>query len=135
MIKSHFCRCVDASSVDIIRTFGAQRYLDLLAPLHPRWLFANEDEHAALAPLIGALAVSTTVIVKQGPEPVLLLGASAGEPVAVPPVDGVRDTTGAGDAFAAGFLAGRCRGQDVRSCVQSGIELAARVLANPGASL
>ena len=126
---------VDASSVDVIRTYGVERYIELLASLHPRWLLANADEHDLLAPLLGRLPASTTVIVKQGPGPVLLLGADGEEAVAVPPVPDVRDTTGAGDAFAAGFLAGRCRGQDVRSCVHAGIELAARVLTNPGASL
>jgi len=48
------------------------------------------------------------------------------------PVDRVVDTTGAGDAFAAGFLAGFCRGKDMRVCMGRGAQLAARVVAHAG---
>jgi sugar/nucleoside kinase (ribokinase family) len=54
--------------------------------------------------VVATLATGVTVV-KQGPEPAWVL-PRGGEPVAVPVPDGgpVRDTTGAGDAFAAGFL-------------------------------
>jgi 2-dehydro-3-deoxygluconokinase len=38
------------------------------------------------------------------------------------------DLTGAGDAFAAGYLAGLCRGYDARGRVRLGHSLAARVV-------
>lgn len=49
------------------------------------------------------------------------------------PVDNVIDTTGAGDAFAAGFLSRYCHGQDVSGCLESGANLAATVVQRHGA--
>jgi len=43
------------------------------------------------------------------------------------------DTTGAGDLFAAGFLAGRCRGRDLRGCLEIGAICAAEVISHFGA--
>ncbi|QLQ40481.2 sugar kinase [Micromonospora robiginosa] len=72
------------------------------------------------------------LVVKDGP-----VGATAlprtGPAVFVParPVD-VVEPVGAGDAFAAGFLAGLLRGADLRSCLRLGHLTAAPVLAAPG---
>ena len=49
------------------------------------------------------------------------------------PVDKVIDTTGAGDLFAAGFLAGRCRGRDLRGCLETGSIAAAEIISHFGA--
>lgn len=48
------------------------------------------------------------------------------------PVEEVVDTTGAGDAFAAGFLARYCHGAGVDTSMQHGAELAATVIAKLG---
>ena len=125
---------IDVSSVDVVRAFGIERYVALLVRLQPQWLFANEDEHALLAPLLPGRLTATTVVIKRGPAPVVVRGAGLDVVVEVPPVTQVRDTTGAGDAFAAGFLSGRLDDRDVPSCVVDGIELAQRVLRHPGAS-
>ena len=45
----------------------------------------------------------------------------------------VVDTTGAGDAFAAGLLAGRVRGAGASAALSAGCALAARAVATPGA--
>ncbi|MFI2710998.1 sugar kinase [Micromonospora sp. NPDC018662] len=72
------------------------------------------------------------VVVKDGP-----VGATAlprtGPAVFVPtpPVD-VVEPVGAGDAFAAGFLAGLLRDLDLRACLRMGHLTAAPVLAAPG---
>ena len=67
---------------------------------------ANEDEAAVLGDaLAGAYP---EVVVKRGASGASLLG---GESVAAAPAD-VVDLTGAGDAFAAGFLAAQQRGED-----------------------
>ena len=60
------------------------------------------------------------------------------EPLAVPlpePSGEVADTTGAGDAFAAGFLDARLGGADDVEAVAAGHRLAAAVLGQPGAAL
>jgi len=48
------------------------------------------------------------------------------------PVEKVVDTTGAGDAFAAGFLSRYCHGASVKAAMQHGAELAATVVAIVG---
>ena len=50
-----------------------------------------------------------------------------------PPVAGIRDTTGAGDAFNAGYLAARVSGRPIDAAVRAGQALSAIVLRHPGA--
>ena len=53
---------------------------------------------------------------------------------AAEPVDSVIDTTGAGDAFAAGFLSCYCRSRDVEAALSSGATVAAMVVQRLGAN-
>jgi sugar/nucleoside kinase (ribokinase family) len=88
---------VDLSSWSAIRDFGPERFRERLESLAPAIVFANEDEERILGgPLEGCLWV-----LKRGP-----LGARFGnaEHPALPAE--VVDTTGAGDALAAGYLVG-----------------------------
>jgi sugar/nucleoside kinase (ribokinase family) len=55
--------------------------------------------------------------------------------VPVTVVDGVRDATGAGDAFAAGFLTAHLGGRNTVEAVRAGHALAGAVLRSPGAVL
>jgi sugar/nucleoside kinase (ribokinase family) len=49
-----------------------------------------------------------------------------------PRVKRVVDTTGAGDAFAAGFLYGLFEERDIRECAELGAQLARRVVSQMG---
>ena len=84
-------------------------------------LFANRDEADALDLCTRALPPGLTAIVKDGPRAVTVLAAGAA-PVSVPvrPVEDVRDTTGAGDAFAAGTLAAWMGGADLPAACAAG---------------
>ena len=86
---------LDLSSVGAIRAAGVERYRAAVTELRPDLVFANEEEAA----LVGDLGVET--VVKLGPRGCLAGGRE--HPAA--PVE-VVDTTGAGDAFAAGYLVG-----------------------------
>jgi ribokinase len=87
---------LDVSSVSAVRSFGVPAFGALAAELAPQVVFATEEE----LELVGPLAAEQ-VVVKRGPR-----GCSVdGLDYAASPVDAV-DTTGAGDAFAAGFLLG-----------------------------
>ena len=89
---------VDLSSWSAIRDFGAERFRRHLELLAPDVVFANEDENRIVTgPIPRAIW-----IVKRGASGAVFDGQ---ERPAVPVVS-VVDSTGAGDAFAAGWLVG-----------------------------
>ena len=129
---------LDASSTGLIAGLGVEVALALIRGFAPDVLFANEDE-AALLGLAGggalAASVAPTVVVKHGPLPTdVIVGGELAARVDVPPVSGIRDLTGAGDAFAAAYLAAALRGADVGAACRAGHASAASVLTNPGAA-
>jgi ribokinase len=81
----------------------------------------------------GVLAESfAEVVVTLGEVGALWTDGSELVRVAAPAVD-VVDTTGAGDAFAAGLLAARLRGAGPEDALEAGCALAARAITVPGA--
>ena len=73
------------------------------------------------------------MLVTAGARPTLVLTSAArADSVPVPPVEHVRDRTGAGDGFLAGFLASRRTGADPLSASNAGHRVAARVLQHLG---
>jgi sugar/nucleoside kinase (ribokinase family) len=116
---------------------------DLVALLEERridLLFANEAEITqlggagdceaavrAIAPLVETLVVTRS---EQG-----ALAVRAGERASVPaePIAALVDTTGAGDLFAAGFLAGEARGLGLEQSLKLGAICAAEVIQHYGA--
>lgn len=127
---------VDAASAAPLRRYGAQRFLD---DVSPALLFANRDEAAVLADTadeeaaVRALALRCgQAIVKCGADGALWSDGSQLITVAARRVP-VLDSTGAGDAFAAGVLAARARGAAVRDWLEAGHELAARAVQQAGA--
>ena len=71
----------------------------------------------------------TLTVVKHGAGPATVLGAD-GVVASVPAHDlgAVTDTTGAGDAFAAGYVVAAMGGHDVEACLAAGHDAAAGLL-------
>jgi sugar/nucleoside kinase (ribokinase family) len=123
---------VDASSVAVLEGFGGRRFRALLATIEPRVLFANAAEAALLD--LERHPAARLVVIKDGPRSVRIVTEQRVDLVPVAAVDGVADTTGAGDAFAAGFLGAWTCGAEPIEAARSGITLAATVLLQPGAA-
>ncbi len=92
---------VDLSSAAAIDAFGPDRLRAVLGELAPDVVFANEDEERVL----GGPADARTTVLKRGPDGIVVRDASGERALPAPAAD-VVDTTGAGDALAAGFLVG-----------------------------
>jgi sugar/nucleoside kinase (ribokinase family) len=128
---------IDASSTSVLRNYGVDRYSELIASIAPDVFLCNNDEAALLNidsahPMTGA----ALTVIKRGELPVTTVTA-AGEvtEVATPPVTNIVDTTGAGDAFAAGFLPVYATSRNIKDAITNGNLIAARVLRSPGATL
>jgi sugar/nucleoside kinase (ribokinase family) len=126
---------IDAASVALIDSVGPAAFRALIRTLQPTYVFANRVE-ADIGSLRELVSPDTTVVVKNGRDPTEILAAGNKSATVRPaPVDEVRDTTGAGDAFAAGFLAAVLDNAEPVEAVEAGHRLASRVLTQPGAIL
>lgn len=129
-------------SLDPASAAPIQAQLGFMRDLLPRFdlLLANEDESAVLSSCEdphAALEVLTeivpTVVIKLGSRGVL--ARSTGMTVAQPALrHDVVDTTGAGDAFTAGFLPAWLRGTTLAEAVTHGQRLASGAVGRVGAS-
>jgi ribokinase len=91
---------VDLSSVTVIESFGADAFAARIERIRPSVIFATEAERNVL-PRTNVQPGNTVWVVKRGPGGIVVDGdAHAAAPAEVV------DTTGAGDALAAGFLVG-----------------------------
>lgn len=122
---------LDAASVQPLRAVGPDRFLAWARDTG--LLLANLDEAHALtstvdeqpAAVARALARSVPeVVVKLGPHGAVWARGDEVRTVPAVPAD-VVDTTGAGDAFAAGLLAARLAGADVDAALHAAVRLGA----------
>jgi sugar/nucleoside kinase (ribokinase family) len=107
---------VDLASWSAIRDVGVSEFRAAVEALAPDVVFANEDEER----VVGGMLPDVTWILKRGAAGVWF----DGDERAALPVERVVDTTGAGDALAAGWIVG---GPDLA------LEAAARCVARLGA--
>ena len=103
-------------------------------------LFVNDEEVRCLtqvddleAAIAQVAAKVPLLVVTMGPDGAAAFRGGERFTVAAEPVAKVVDTTGAGDLFAAGFLAGHSEGRDVADCLRMGAIAAAEVIGHYGA--
>ena len=103
-------------------------------------LFANEAEILMLAgsddletALQSVAPKVQTLVVTRSEQGALALSGGERAQVAAEPIEQLVDTTGAGDLFAAGFLAGRARGLGLEQSLKLGAIAAAEVIQHYGA--
>jgi len=126
---------IDVSSVSLLEHLGIDEAPRLITEINPAVIFANADEAEHLNIAAWPHVAGRTLILKRGAHSVLVQTDNEQFEVAVNPVDEVKDSTGAGDSFAAGYLSQAILGAPIRTCVETGAGVAAQVLRNPGASI
>ncbi|MEO6360719.1 MAG: adenosine kinase [Sphingomicrobium sp.] len=103
-------------------------------------LFGNEDEllhltgSADLDAAIAGLAPQVeTIVATRGAAGALAVDRVGRVDISAVPVERVVDTTGAGDLFAAGFLAATCSSLPKQRCLEAGALAAAEIISHFGA--
>ena len=122
--------CVERNAA-AMKAFIAE-HVDILIGNHHELaaLSGTEGAEAALDWALGQVSVAAVTEHDKGS----LVGDATGRArVAAAAVARVVDTTGAGDAYASGFLAALALGEDVAEAGRQGAELAAKVLVHYGA--
>jgi sugar/nucleoside kinase (ribokinase family) len=115
---------VDVAAWTEIRAYGPVQFRELLDVIAPDVLFATEAEWEMLG---GAYLTAPTGLIKRGARGCTVVTEEARLDLA--PVDAsVVDSTGAGDALAAGFLLGG----SLEEAARRGLEAAARCVARVG---
>lgn len=115
-------------------------FLDLIRSKKVDIVFANEAEVLALYETgsfddaVAALRADCGLAaVTRGAEGAVVVEARGVRAVPAAPVEAVVDSTGAGDLFAAGFLAALARGRDAVDCARLGALAAAEIIGHVGA--
>ncbi|MFL6758494.1 adenosine kinase [Sphingomonas sp.] len=103
-------------------------------------LFGNEEEVRHLtgcgdfAECVESLSKHVaTLVITRGARGAVAVESDYLVEIPAAPVERIVDTTGAGDLFAAGFLAARCRGRPLRACLETGSIAAAEIISHFGA--
>ena len=123
---------LDLNSAVGMRRFGIDALASLLEKVRPWAILMNSEEYAAIRLRSTALKESICII-HRGPAATLVRGRGGDHSRPVEPAD-VIDSTGAGDAFAAGFLWASMRGMTLLRAVDEGHALASQCLGLVGGS-
>ena len=125
---------------DVFCVEGHRADFKALLEGHVDVMFGNEHEVCALYETTNLdLAMqelarhAVIAVVTRSAKGAVVLAGGERTVVAAEPVDAVVDTTGAGDLFAAGFLAGLVAGRPLADCARQGGLAAAEIISHYGA--
>jgi sugar/nucleoside kinase (ribokinase family) len=118
--RADFLRLIDEGKIDIL--FANEAEIKELAGVAD-----FEAAVAEIAPRVATLAVTRS---EQG---AIAVSGEERASVRAEPIERLVDTTGAGDLFAAGFLAGQARGLELEASLKLGAIAAAEVIQHYGA--
>jgi len=127
---------LDLSSVTLLDQMGAPTVRRLIESIEPDTLFCTTAEADAIGLRPGHCFGARAVILKDGPRPIRVIDPAG--VVSLHPINAVTtvvDSTGAGDAFAAGFLCLAASDATVDARVRAGHSVASRVITQAGATL
>jgi len=136
--------CGLSVSLDLASYNVVEANIDFLVDIITKGIdlvFANENEAHALTgkadpeeALFSISAMCRTAVVKTGPGGSLIMEGGKIYHISPVPAD-CKDTTGAGDLYASGYLYGLTRNWSPEKCGRAGSLLAARVIEVPGAKI
>lgn len=118
--RADFLRLMDQGRIDILFANA----LELAA------MTGEEEFEAGVQALAGKVP---TLVVTHGDQGAVAVAGGERAKVAAEPIERLVDTTGAGDLFAAGFLAGQARGLELETSLRLGAIAAAEVIQHYGA--
>ena len=118
--RGDFVKLIDEGKIDIL-------FANELEFLH---LAHETDLDAAIAKLAGKVP---TLVVTRSEHGAIACSGEQRAKVAAEPIERLVDTTGAGDLFAAGFLAGQARGRSLEQSLRLGAVAASEVIQHYGA--
>ena len=118
--RADFVKLLDGGAVDIL--FANEVELHSLTEI--------EDFEAALEMVAAKVP---TLVVTRGAHGAVAVQKGQRASVPAEPIDRIVDTTGAGDLFAAGFMAGQVQGRSLEASLRMGAICAAEVISHYGA--
>jgi ribokinase len=131
---------LDPNPPHLISDYGPMRYRDLLAQLHFDVIFPNLEEGKLLSGketpgeiAASLLDISPLVVLKLGERGCIVATRAGTLEVGAAQVDRVVDVTGAGDAFAAGFVVEYLKSKDPRQAAIAANMTAGEVVRRVGA--
>ncbi len=119
---------ISAFPMDAIQSFAQASTIILMNHLEAEFVRSSLGLHSLNDLLAGS---TSTLVITQGAQGAVLCTAEGRQKLSTCPVQ-VADTTGAGDGFATGFLAGLLKGYAPLTCAQMGSVVASFVLEKVG---
>lgn len=123
---------IDLAAANRLMEFGSDNFVQVLKRLKPTFVFGNEAETIVFRDEVVSLPLRTTFVAHRGTKSTVLIHGSTKSEFPVQAIDSV-DTTGAGDAFAGGFLAAYVQGKRIETCVGAAHRAGGQVVTSIGA--